>query len=387
MKATTAPSADVAALRDREFPWTAETIYLNNASIGPLPARTVRALEEFTQRRQRPYLLNDAALQGLLSDGRTAAARLIHADSAEIGLATNTSYGLNVAAGALPLERDDVVVISQGEFPANVYPWLLLQRRGVRVELLPATARGWPNEDRMLERIADPRVRVAAVSLVQFSNGYRYDLGRLSDACRAHDTFLVVDGIQGLGAVPFDVRDTPVDILSSGAQKWLLGPWGAGFFYVRRELIEQLQPAFSGWMAFAGTDDFSRLTAYDATFHDDARRFEMVTLPFQDIRAMIESLGLIAELGPERILAHVRAVRRPLLDARDRGALEIVSPTDPAHDSAIVCLRTADTRRAYDALQAAGVACSFREGSIRLSPHAYNTEDEIARVTEMLVAG
>lgn len=385
---TTAPSfRDVCrTLRAEEFPWTDQTIYLNNASIGPIPERTRRVLEDFNARRATPYRFTDAELQRMLADGRTAAARLLNADVGEIALATNTSYGLNVAAHILPLEPGNVVLVSDREFPANVYPWLMLEQRGVTVELAPTTAQGWPDEARLLDRLTDPNVRVLAVSMVQFSNGFHADLARLSAACRAEHTFLVVDGIQGLGQLPLDVRETPVDILSAGGQKWLLSPWGSGFVYVRRELTQTLEPDFAGWMAFAGTDDFSRLTAYDPTFHRDARRYEMVTLPFQEVLGLTTSLGLLAELGVGRIAEHLVHVTEPLVEAAERGAFEIVSPTDAAHRSAITCIRPPDVQGAFARLKAAGVACSLREGSVRLSPHCYNTADEMARVVEIVGA-
>src|SRR5213079_453071 len=121
-------------------------------------------------------------------------------------------------------------------------------------------------EDYLVERLHDPRVRVLAVSFVQFSNGYRADLKKLGAAARANGTYLVVDGIQGIGNSVLDVRETPVDILACGGQKWLLSPWGSGFVYVRKELIATLEPAVAGWMAFEGTDVFSRLTEYNHAF-------------------------------------------------------------------------------------------------------------------------
>jgi selenocysteine lyase/cysteine desulfurase len=195
----------------------------------------------------------------------------------------------------------------------------------------------------------------------------------------------VVDAIQGLGQCPLRVDRVPVDLLACGAQKWLLGPWGAGFLYVRRDLVTELEPAFAGWMAFRGTDDFSRLTDYDPTFHDDARRFEMVTLPFQDVAGMTASLGLLREIGVERVAAHQRALRAVLEQGAGEGT-RLVSPTDARHDSGIWCVRPPDVRAAFARLRAAGVVASLREGSIRLSPHAYNTADEVARVAELLAA-
>ena len=375
---------DVVALRAAEFPWTDGAVYLNNASIGPIPERTRRALDDFNARRGSPHRLPDRELQGMLQAAREAAARLIGAGADEIALAVNTSHGVNLAASALPLARGDIVLVPDREFPANVYPWLLLERRGVTVELVPPTAAGWPDEERLLERLRDPRVRALAVSYVQFSSGYRADLDTLGAACRANSAYLVVDAIQGIVAAPFDVRRTPVDVLACGGQKWLLSPWGSGFVYVRRELVPRIEPVVAGWMAFAGTDDFTRLTDYDATFRADARRFEMITLPFQDCYGMTVSLGLLEELGIGAIAAHTRALHEPVWRWADARGVAVTSPRDAVHGSAIVCVAPSDPRAAHRALKAAGVTCSVREGAIRLSPHCYNTMAEMEQVVAVL---
>jgi len=372
------------ALRTAEFPWTAETIYLNNASIGPIPERTRRALDEFTAKRTAPHLLPDRELFAGLAAARLGLAQLINADPSEIALATNTSWGLNLAARALPLERGDVVLVSDKEFPANVYPWLLLRDQGITVEMTRCTAQGWPDEEHLLERLRDPRVRVLAVSFVQFSNGYRADLKRLGAACRANGTYLVVDGIQGIGNSVLDLRETPVDILACGGQKWLLSPWGSGFVYVRKELVSQLEPAITGWMAFEGTDDFSRLTEYNPTFRSDARRFEMITLPYQDFFGMTASLQLLLEVGVREIAEVTRSAHEPIVKWAQAHGVRIASPTENGHRSAILCVAPPKPVEAYHALKRARVVCSLREGSIRLSPHCYNTVEEMEKVIEVL---
>ncbi|HEU5259852.1 MAG TPA: aminotransferase class V-fold PLP-dependent enzyme [Gemmatimonadales bacterium] len=372
------------ALRAAEFPWTADTVYLNNASIGPIPERTRRALDEFTAKRTAPHLLPDRELLAVLQAAREAVARLINAETSEIALATNTSHGLNLAARALPLKPGDIVLVSDREFPANVYPWLLLEKQGIDVELAPCGTEGWPDEEYLVERLHDPRVRVLAVSFVQFSNGYRADLDRLGAACRANGTFLVVDGIQGIGNSELDVRDTAVDILACGGQKWLLSPWGSGFVYVRKELVPALEPAVTGWMAFEGTEDFSRLTDYNPTFRADARRFEMVTLPYQDFYGMAESLRMLTEIGIADIAQHTRGLQEPVFNWADENGVRIVSARDDGHRSAIVCIAPGRPAEAYHALKRAHVVCSLREGAIRLAPHCYNTAEEMERVLDVL---
>jgi selenocysteine lyase/cysteine desulfurase len=232
--------------------------------------------------------------------------------------------------------------------------------------------------------LRDPRVRAVSVSLTQFSNGYTVDLGALSRATRAADKWLVVDAIQGIGQVPVDVRATPVDFLACGAQKWLLGPWGTGFLYVRKELCSELEPTFAGWAAFLGSDDYTRLTSYDPRFWPDARRFELLTHAVQDFAAMNESLALILDVGVAAIADHARGLHHPILEWAERNGAAITSPQGD-HGSAILCVRPrGDVAAAYARLERGGVQCSLREGSIRLSPHLFNQTDEMRRVAELL---
>ena len=377
------PGYDLGGLRRTEFPWTDETTYLNNASIGPLPERTRKTLEEFNRRRSAPFQLPDRDIFTSMAESRRLAAQLIGAQPEEIALSINTGFGLSLAARALPLRSGDVILASDREFPANVYPWMLLKDVGVTLELVPTTPEGWPDESRLLDRLRDPRVRVLAVSLVQFSNGYTIDLARLSAATRASGTYLVVDAIQAVGQMTLDLRKTPVDVLACGAQKWLLSPWGSGFVYVRRDLIRELNPSVTGWMAFEGTDDFTRLTQYNDTLRGDARRFELITLPYQDFAGMNASLGLILELGIDRIAAHLRRLHTPVLAWAERSGARVASPQG-SHGSGILCVAPANLGEAFRALKAARIICSMREGAIRLSPHAFNTVQEMERVAEIL---
>jgi len=376
---------DVDLLRSTEFPWTSDTVYLNNASIGPLPERTRLMLEEFNQGRAAPFRLPDRDLFALLAETRRRIARLVGASGDEIALTVNTGFGISMAARALPLARGDIVLASDKEFPANVYPWLRLNDRGVTLELVPTTAQGWPDEARLLERLRDPRVRVLAVSLVQFSNGYLVDLDRLSVATRETGAFLVVDAIQGIGQLPVDLSRTRVDVLACGGQKWLLSPWGSGFVYVHRDLIGMLDPSITGWLSFEGTDDLTRLTQYDATLRADARRFELMTLPYQDFAGLNTSLELLLSLGIERIREHIHALHQPVIAWAEHNGARIVSPRGEK-GSGILCVAPEGVREVHRRLKTARIVCSLREGAIRLSPHCYNTVAEMERVADALAA-
>lgn len=369
------------AVRRTEFAaLEGQGIYLNSASIGPMPARSVAILAACNRDRARPALWPVERLNAILKESRWLASRLINAGEDEIALMPNTTTGLNIAARALPLGRGDVVLTFDGEFPSNVYPWLVRSGEGITLERIPRTVEGWPDEARLHERLGDPAVRAVMVSLTQFSNGYTLDLAALSQTTRALGKWLIVDAIQALGQVPVDLRATPVDFLACGGQKWLLGPWGTGFLYVRRELIQEFTPTFAGWAAFKGTDDYTRLTSYDPEPWSDARRFELITLPVQDFAAMNASVGLLLEVGIESIATYIQSLHSAVIEWAEQHGATITSPTG-AHGSGILCLRPrGDVTAAYQRLQAAGVSCSLREGAVRLSPHLFSRQPDLAAV-------
>ena len=369
---------DVASLRAREFPWTADgTIYLNHASTGPLPARTVAAIGAVTARRAEPWRLPEEELFRTLADARARCARLIGAKPAEIALQTNTSHGINVAARTLPLENGDVVLTFDREFPANVYPWMALERRGIGLRRVPCRG-DLPDEEALLAALDFERVRCVTVSWVQFATGYRCDLARIGAACRERGIWFVVDAIQGLGGATLDVSELPVDVLACGAQKWLLGPWGAGFVYVREDLVRRLEPAEVGWMAVKGSEDFERLVDYDLTWHDDARRLEVGTLPLQELAGLSASLSLFEELGPGRVAGRIEQLATRIVSgARSMPGIDLVTPADETKRAGIVSVRPKDSSAASRRLGEHRVVHVVREGSIRLSPHVYNTDEEI----------
>ena len=384
--ASPARAYDVDALREREFPWAArgDAIYLNNGSTGPLPRRTVEALADFNERRAAPYLITEEVQFGTLRRSRELCARLVGARPEDIALMVNTSYGLNLAARALPIAAGDVVLTNDREFPANIYPWMALEQQGVALERIPCVD-GLPDEDALLRALDRPEVKVLTTSWVSFATGYRVDLERIGSACRERGVFFVVDAIQGLGALTLDLSRVPVDILACGAQKWMLSPWGTGFVYVRPELVPQLEPQAVGWLSTRASENFASLVDYDLTYLPDARRFEVITVPFQDFSGMNASLELFFELGASAIAAHVSDLATRIVEwAGSRSDVTLVTPAAPDRRAGIITVRPRDTAAAAAKLTQAGIVFSLREGGIRLSPHGYNTRGEVDATLEVL---
>jgi selenocysteine lyase/cysteine desulfurase len=251
------------------------------------------------------------------------------------------------------------------------------------VELVATTKEGWPDEEAMIRRLADPRVKAIALSVVQFASGYRIDLARFSAETRKRDKLLIVDAIQGVGCYPIDIRKTPVDILTAASQKWMLGPWGAGFIYARRDLLPTLSPDVANWLGYAGSDDVTQLTSYHDQHHPNARRFEISGHALQDLVGLTTSAGLLAELGPAAIVEHVRGIHGPVFEAARKRGIPIASPTDAARPCTL-SLRPTDPAALVAKLDAQGIVCSLREGLVRLTPHCYNTLEEMEKVAGLL---
>ena len=378
---------DLEALRRVEFPWTTrgDRVYLNHASTGPLPMRARAALAIWTDWRGEPWRISDEMEFEVMDRARTHAARLVGAAPQEIALTTNTSHGINIAARCLPLRAGDIVVSSDREFPANVYPWMALEREGIIVNQIACTPAGLPDEERILAALERPRVKVLTLSWVSFATGYTVDLARLGRECRERGIYFVVDAIQGVGARVLDAPGCNIDILACGGQKWLLSPWGTGFAYVRRALAEQLEPREIGWLAVRGSRDFNRLVDYDFTWHDDARRFEVGTLPYQDLAAFCASMELLHEVSVARIATHVRSLVDAMTTRLREAGATVLTPAEAQRRAGILTVRVKNGQRVSEQLSAAGVVCGLREGAIRLSPHLYTTREDIDRALDVLV--
>ena len=377
---------DVDRLRREEFPWAAagEAVYLNAASTGPLPERTLRAQAEFSRKRAAPHRLSHEEQFAVLDRCRTLVGEMVGAEQESIALSVNTGAGINLAAWGLPLGAGSVVVIPDLEFPANGCPWMAAARaRGYGVRLVPARD-GLLDEEAVLAALDEPGTRVLSLSWVGFATGFTTDLDRMSEECRARGVWFVVDAIQALGVLPLDLRRTRIDLLACGGQKWLLSPWGSGFTYVHPDTLDALEPQPVSWMAVRSSDDFSDLVDYDLAWREGARRFEQITTPFQDFAGMVASLELLRELGWEAVAAHAAARVEELAEGAAAAEMEVVTPA--RRRAGILTVRPRDVEVTSARLRDARVIHSVREGTIRLSPHCYTTAEEI-RVALDALAG
>lgn len=364
------------------FPITAQYAYLNNAAFCPMATPVAEAMEAHL--REMTITPIDLLLERLIAldeEGKTRAARLLNAARPdEIVQVAGTGTGINIALKALPLKAGDNILALEGDYPAVIYPCLNLAPEGVLTKFVPQV-NGGLDLDMLASRI-DSRTRVVAISTAMFATGFRNDIEGLGRFCRERDIFLVVDAIQTLGALPLDVQAANVDFLACGSHKWLLGPAGTGILYCRHDLIDRLQLGpYVGAMSVVNAENF---LDYNFTLPPDSSRFAVSVWPFSMIVGLHAALGLLLEIGIDRIAQKVLSLTAIAIEDLQSRGFTVVSSADDKHRSSIVVVETADPAADYKKLLAAGVVTSARGKGIRLAPHFFNTEEEVCRVGEVL---
>lgn len=371
-----------------EFDLSPDLCYLNHAAVAPWPRRTVAAVTRFAEANGHRgatgysgWLATEQRLRERLAD-------LIQAPSPDdIALVKNTSEGLSILAQGLDWQAGDNVVGIAQEFPSNRLPWEALQEQGVAYRVLDLDSTEEP--EAALDRLCDARTRLIAVSSVQYARGLRLDLELLSDSCRARGILLCVDAIQSLGALPFDLGHSPVDLVVADGHKWMLGPEGIALLYVSPSLRPQLRLRQFGWHMIAHPGDYDRR---DWTPSPTATRFECGSPNLLGIHALEASLSLLQEVGIASVASAIEQRIGRLLDLMDQAGFEVLTPRAPARHAGILTFRVpgADHPGLWRELQTRGVVCALRGGGIRFSPHYYTDEallHRAIRITKEISAG
>src|SRR4051794_2469176 len=353
---------DWTTLRD-EFPVTARWAYLDHAAVAPLSRPARDALAEWAADQADNGHVHEPAWMRRVEEVRRLAARLLRTDPLDLAFVKNTSEGVGIVAEGLSWRPGDNVVSAEGEYPANVYPWMNLARRGVELRRAPSRAGRVAVDD--LRACLDGRTRLVTLSHVEFATGFRNDLDSVGQLCRERGILFFVDAIQGLGVLPLDVSRTPVDFLAADGHKWLLGPEGAGVLYVRRELVEQLHPVGVGWNSVVNPLDFARI---DFRLKPHAGRWESGTLNVGGVVALGESLKLLLAAGVEAVAGRVLHLTEHLCEQARRAGFGVYSSRRPGEASGIVSLTTrgADARDLVRRCRARGVVVNHRAGRLRV---------------------
>lgn len=363
-----------------EFPSANHLVYLNHAAVAPLCRRAADAMIWLTQDALENGSLHYDRWMKCYDDFRSAAARLCNASPGEIAMVKNTSEGIATVALGLKWQPGDKIVAFREEFPANFYIWKKLEEwHGARVE--------WLSYLDPLEKVEEAArgAKLLAISFVQYLSGYRADLEAIGGICRRQNVFFLVDAIQGLGAFPLDVRKMNIQALAADGHKWLLGPEGHGVLYVQQDWQDRIEPVEFGWTTVKGYVDYA---SRDMALRTDAGRYECGTLNTVGAFGLTASMELLLEAGIENVAAAVQQLGDQIAEGAAKRGYEILGgPRTPATGAGIVSIRRPDidARMVHARLREAGVMCAPRQGWVRLSPHFYNTPDQITRALDLLL--
>ncbi|RMF06435.1 MAG: aminotransferase class V-fold PLP-dependent enzyme [Candidatus Neomarinimicrobiota bacterium] len=354
-------------------------VYLDHAAVSPLNQRSYKYVQTFLRQAQGKRINNYQETMDLMNALHVGIGRLIHAPADRIALVRNTTDGLILLARGYPWKPGDRIVLHRREFPSNVYPWWELQQSGVILDFLD-TPEGRV-DPAALETVVTPRTRLVTVSWVQYFNGLRNALKPLVEWCHERNILVAVDVMQGLGQLELNVADIGMDFLATGTAKWLLGPQGLGFVYLTDALQEELHPPHLGWQSRASFWDFHR---YDQPLKAGAGRYEFAT-PFSlGVWWFKGSLELLEEAGPARIERRILSLRNKLISRLEEIGLDILSPNDnPREFTGIVVCSLGDEERnaqLHAFLQDRNIIVSLRNGLLRISPHFYNTEEDLDEI-------
>ena len=360
------------------FPVVQNKVFLNHAAQSPLPRPVADAVHKYTE---------DFANFGFSSFekdyGKALFARLIGAKKEEIALVENTGVGLNIAASVLHYPPGSKVVTTDLEYPSVVYPWLR-KSLGVKIHYIKNVDGKILLED--VEKAVDDETVAVVVSHVEYVNGFRNDLRALSEVAHKHGAYLIVDAIQSAGAIKIDVKRDDVDFLATACYKWLLSPPGAGYLYVKEELIENFEPPFVGW-ASVKQEVFETLDFWDIwslKLSETASRFEVGSPSTISFVGASAAMKMLLDFGIAKIEERILKLTDYLIEAVKNLGLKLKTPEERQHRSGIINFHIANPEEVVRHLRSKGIVVSARAHGIRVSPHFYNTENEIDTLVEEL---
>jgi cysteine desulfurase / selenocysteine lyase len=362
--------------------------WLNCAHQGPLPLVAVAEAERALADKAAPHRIGDESFAEVPRRLKEALGRLVGVPADQVILGNSTTYGLHLLVQGVDWREGDEVLLVDGDFPATIVPWLPLAERGVRVRLL--RPEGEVLDAGQLEAELTPATRLFCSSWVFSFTGHAADLAALGRVCRRAGVTFVVNGSQAVGAAPVDLAALPVDALVSCGFKWLCGPYGTGFCWLRPDLLASLtyRPAY--WLGHLAQDDLGQEAAVRLRDDLGAAAYDVFgTANFLNYRPWTASVEYLLGLGVDRVAASDQALVERFLQGLDPDRYRLVSPRQGPRRSTLVVVGHRQEGRAprlHRRLAEAGVDVALRRGHLRVSPHLYNTEADVDRALEVLDA-
>ncbi len=380
----------IAKIRE-DFPRVYKSTYLDNAGIGACCRQVYQAFLDYSQDYARKQLGVESDLEkwkDKILHSKRLFARLIGADDEEVFFVPTTTTGLNLVANMLNDGHRSNVVTNDMEYFSNVIVWLKQKEKGMDVRIVKN--KNWEISEDDIRLAVDDNTVALTVGQVGWFNGFRHDLSALSEIVHEKGAHLIVDGIQSVGGMKTDVKKDGIDFLVAGTYKWLLGPGGAAFLFVRKELAEELNPVFVyGQCLKEGVVEknlYDEFDLYELSYGDLARRHDMVVFNRAAYAGSEVSMNLLLDYGIENIENRINGLCKYLVNELLNLGFELQSPLSSKRRFGIVNFKVQDNKSAAKKLEEKNVLVAARIGGLRVSPHFFNTKSDVSRLIEELQA-
>jgi len=351
-------------------------IYLNSCSQGALSDGVESGLHDFIASWHEQGSPWETWVQHYEA-ARASFAQFINASPDEVAIVTSVSAGVNAIASALSFQQRTKIVMGEFEFPTMGHVWLAQRARGAHVEFVPAAAHTIPAAH--YEKAIDRKTLLVPITHVCFKNGFRSELRVITSMAHHAGALVMLDDYQDCGTRPVDVKAMNLDFYVTGTLKYLLGPPGLAFLYVRQELLPSLTPTVTGW--FGQANPF----AYNPQIFElspTARRFESGSPSVPNVYGAAPGIRMLQEIGMENIADHIKDLAQALLVRAHE--LGIIAKTPANSAGPLVVLQAKNSAQVVQKLAASGIIGSSRYDGARISFHAYNTADDVKAVCEVL---
>ena len=361
-------------------------IWLNTASEGALPLVSAWALQEAVEWKSKPYLLTIPKFLAAQKDLKESIGRLINVSSQDVILGNSASHGLHILADGIPWKKGDEVLLMENDFPADILPWLALDKKGVRVRQLKP--RGRVLEPDELEENITARTRLVCLPHVHTFSGFILEVGSMAESCKNKNILFVLNVTQSVGTMPVDCSAIPVDAVVAAGYKWLCGPYGTGFAWIKPALRDRLELNRAYWPAVLSETELQSNGALAYKETKSARKFDVFgTANFFNFVPWRAAIDYWLDAGLENVRAYHDRLMDRLAAAIDSGTYDFISPAKGSRRSSLVALSHKDknrNERIRKDLMERGIFTAFWRGNLRIAAHVYNTEEEMTKVAGVL---
>lgn len=360
-----------------DFDLDSQHHWLNAASEGPIPLISKKALEEAIYWKLSPERLTIPMFQRVPLELKRSLANLLNVNYVDIILGNSATYGLHLLANGLPLASGDDVMVMQNDFPTDILPWLSLKERNITVRQIPSTSTVLTVDE--ISESVQKTTKVICLPMIHSFSGHMIDYVKIGNLCREKNILFIVNISQAAGVIPLDLNTLPIDAVVCAGYKWLLGPYGTGFCWMKESVRQSLNYPHNYWISLM--DEASLMGEGDLSLNNDrsSRRYDVFgTANFFNYVPWKTSIDYLMGIGVTNIQSHNQVLMKQFIQGVDKNRFRFISPLNYSSPIGVFTyFDSKQNKRIYDFLLSKNFHLAFWKNNLRISPHIYNQQASI----------